>query len=121
MDEARRQWYGKADLTLVLGEIDDPRFHPVVGDIDPERRVAFYARHGTQVVIGPYFQPRLEGEGKKRVYNLLLAVVYGSGKRSVPKVQWRRTAHRLPPGVFRGLRRGQRLAPGRGRGGALAP
>jgi GNAT superfamily N-acetyltransferase len=78
MDEARRQWYGKADLTLVVAEIDDPRFHPVVGDIDPERRVAFYARHGTQIAAGPYFQPRLEGEGKKRVYDMFLAVLYGS-------------------------------------------
>ena len=85
MDEARRRWYGKAGLTLVLGEVDDPRFHRVVGDIDPERRVAFYARHGVQVVIGPYFQPRLEGEGKKRVYNLLLAVVYGSGEAISPE------------------------------------
>lgn len=84
MDEVQRWWYGKADLTLVLAEVEDPRFHPVVGDLDPERRVAFYAGQGAKVVIGPYFQPRLEGEGKKRVYNLLLTVLYGSGGATSP-------------------------------------
>ncbi len=78
LDEAERRWYGKADLTLVVAEIDDPRHHLAAGDIDPERRVAFYARRGAQVVVGPYFQPRLAGEGKKRVYGIFLAVLSGS-------------------------------------------
>jgi hypothetical protein len=77
-DEVGRRWYGKAGLTLVMAEVEDPRHHPVVGDIDPERRVAFYARRGAQIAAGPYFQPRLEGEGKKRVYDLFLTVLYGS-------------------------------------------
>lgn len=78
MDEAQRRWYGKANLTLVIAEIEDPRYHPVVGDNDPERRVAFYARHNAQIAIGPYFQPRLEGPDKKRVYGLFLTILYGS-------------------------------------------
>ena len=77
LTEAGRRWYGKAGLTLVVAEIDDPRYHPAEGDIDPGRRVAFYARHGTQIALGPYFQPRLEGEGKERVYNMFLAVLAG--------------------------------------------
>jgi GNAT superfamily N-acetyltransferase len=75
MDEARRRWYDRPDITLVVAEIEDPRFHPSVGDIDLERRIAFYAAHGTQVIVGPYFQPRLEGEGKNRVYDLFLSVL----------------------------------------------
>jgi GNAT superfamily N-acetyltransferase len=77
LTEAGRHWYGKAGLTLVLAEIDDPRYHPATADIDPRRRVAFYARHGTRIALGPYFQPRLEGEGKKRVYDMFLAVLAG--------------------------------------------
>lgn len=83
LEEARRQWYGKAGLTLVLAEIDDPRYHPASGDIDPGRRVAFYARHGTQIVTGPYFQPRLDGNGKERVYDMFLAVLHGGDQASV--------------------------------------
>ena len=75
LDEARRRWYGKPGLTLVVAEIDDPRYHPPTGEIDAERRVAFSARQGMQLVVGPYFQPRLKGAGKKRVYGLFLAVL----------------------------------------------
>lgn len=78
LDAARRRWYAKPGLTLVLAEIEDPRFHPVVDGVDPERRVAFYARHGVQVVVGPYIQPRVEGEGKKRVYGVFLSVLHGA-------------------------------------------
>jgi GNAT superfamily N-acetyltransferase len=86
LGEARSRWYGKAGLTLVLAEIDDPRFHPAVGDIDPQRRVAFYARLNTQMVLGPYFQPRLE-EGRQRVHGMFLAVLYGGNEGSVPAPQ----------------------------------
>ncbi len=75
---ARQQWYGNASISLVLAEIDDPRCHPVVNGIDPERRVAFYARHDTRLVVGPYFQPRLEGERKQRAYALFLTVLDGA-------------------------------------------
>jgi hypothetical protein len=78
METAEHRWYGKVDL--VVAEIEDPRHHPVVGDIDPKRRVTFYARRGARVVMGPYFQPRLDGEGRKRVYHLFLTVLGGSGE-----------------------------------------
>jgi GNAT superfamily N-acetyltransferase len=86
MDEVRRRWYGKRGLTLVVAEIDDPRHHPAAGAIDPERRVAFYERHEAQVVIGPYFQPRLEGESKGRVYGMFLAVLYDGAASPGPSV-----------------------------------
>src|SRR5262249_11762243 len=87
LEEARRRWFGKAGLTLVLAEIEDPRYHPASGDIDPARRVAFYARHETRLVVGPYFQLRLKGEGKKRTYDMFLAVLHGGDKASVPAPQ----------------------------------
>ena len=94
----------------------------MVGDIDPERRVAFYAGHGTQVVIGPYFQPRLEGAAKKRVYNLLLTVLYGSGGAISPgrSVSAGQLAAFLRE-YFVASGEGSDWPPGRGRGGALAP
>ncbi|BBZ45232.1 GNAT family N-acetyltransferase [Mycobacterium parmense] len=76
--EAEERWYGQVDV--VVAEIEDPRHHPVVGDIDPKRRVTFYARRGARVIVGPYFQPRLGGEGKKRVYHLFLTVLGGRGE-----------------------------------------
>ncbi|MGD0702857.1 MAG: GNAT family N-acetyltransferase [Trebonia sp.] len=84
LDEARRRWYGKPGISLVVAEIDDPRYHPPTGEIDAERRLAFCARHGMQVVIGPYFQPRLKGKGKMRVYGLFLAVLDGSNEATGP-------------------------------------
>jgi len=85
MDEAQRRWYGKVDFTLVVAEVEDPRRHPAVGDIDPKRRAAFYARRDAQVVVGPYFQPRLEGAGKKRVRDLFLTVLSGSSEAISPE------------------------------------
>ncbi len=79
LDAAAQQWFGTADFTLVLAEVEDPRHHPGAGDIDPTRRVNFYARRGARVVLGPYFQPRLGGAGKKRVYDVLLTVLSGCG------------------------------------------
>lgn len=83
LDEARRRWYGEPDITLVVAEIDDPRYHPPAGEVDADRRVAFCGRRGMQVVVGPYFQPRLKGEGKKRVYGLFLAVLASGGGATV--------------------------------------
>jgi GNAT superfamily N-acetyltransferase len=85
MDKAEQWWSGRDDLTLVLAEVEDPRRHPVVGDIDPKRRADFYARRGAQVVVGPYFQPRLEGEGRKRVYDLFLTVLSGNSAATTPE------------------------------------
>ena len=80
MDEAQQRWFGKDGLTLVVAEVEDPRRHPAVGDVDPKRRAQFYARRGAQVVVGPYFQPRLEGAGKKRVYDLFLTILGGNAE-----------------------------------------
>jgi hypothetical protein len=75
INEIRRQWFGNPEYPLVLSEVEDPRHHAVEGGSDPVRRAKLYARQGMQVVVGPYFQPKLEGEGRERVYNLFLTVV----------------------------------------------
>jgi GNAT superfamily N-acetyltransferase len=87
LEEARRRWFGTAGLTLVLAEIEDPRYHPAAGGIDPARRVAFYSRLAAQMVVGPYFQLQLKGEGKKRIYGMFLAVLYGGERASVSAPQ----------------------------------
>ncbi len=88
LDSAAQKWFGTADFTLVLAEVEDPRHHPVAGDIDPTRRVNFYARRGARVVLGPYFQPRLGEAGKKRVYDVFLTVLNsGSAGDSVRAAQ----------------------------------
>jgi GNAT superfamily N-acetyltransferase len=85
MDAAQQRWYAKPGVALVLAEIEDPRRHPPAGDIDPARRAMFYARRGAQVVVGPYFQPKLEGDGKKRVYDLFLTVISGTNDAISPQ------------------------------------
>ena len=85
LDDAQQRWSGKDDLTLVLAEVEDPRRHPAAGDVDPKRRAEFYARRGAQVVVGPYFQPRLEGAGKRRVYDLFLTVLNGNSEAITPE------------------------------------
>jgi hypothetical protein len=85
-DQVRRRWFGERGVKLVVGEIEDPRCHPMVGDISPERRVAFYERQGVQIAVGPYFQPCLS-DGGERVYDLFLTALTDSAsgpQKSVP-------------------------------------
>jgi len=77
-EEAQRRWYKQPGLSLVVAEVEDPRYHAASGGIDPERRVAFYGRLGARIIAGPNFQPRLEGEGRKRVHDLFLTVLHAS-------------------------------------------
>ncbi|MDT7765230.1 MAG: hypothetical protein QOC63_4650 [Mycobacterium sp.] len=71
----RERWFKDPEYTLLLCEVEDPRHHDVVLGGDPVKRAELYARQGMQVIVGPYFQPKLEGKGKTRVYNLFLTVV----------------------------------------------
>jgi GNAT superfamily N-acetyltransferase len=78
MDAAEQRWFGNTNFTLVVAEVEDPRRYPVTEGIDPKRRAQFYGRRGGMVVVGPYFQPRLEGAGKNRVRDLFLTVLDGA-------------------------------------------
>ncbi len=84
LEEAKRRWCATRHYTLVVAEIEDPRHHPVVGDIDPLRRVAFYARRGAMIVVGPYFLPRLR-ESTGRVYDLFLTVLHADEQAIRPR------------------------------------
>ena len=85
MDQVEQRWYEKDDVVLVLAEVEDPRHHAATPDIDPKRRTAFYGRRGAQVIVGPYFQPRLDQEGKERVHNLFLTVLGGNSEAIAPE------------------------------------
>lgn len=74
LGEVRRRWFESGRFTLVVGEVEDPRFYPPAAS-DPEDRVKFYARHDAEFVVGPYFQPRVRPE-ENRVYDLLLMVLH---------------------------------------------
>jgi GNAT superfamily N-acetyltransferase len=76
--EVRKRWFGDPRYPLVLCEVEDPRHHPAVLGSDPVKRAELYARQGMQVVVGPYFQPKLDGTDKTRVYNLFLTVLNAS-------------------------------------------
>jgi GNAT superfamily N-acetyltransferase len=84
MDHVQQKWYEKDDLALVLAEVEDPRHHPVADGIDPKRRAAFYGRRGAQVVVGPYFQPRVDSTAE-RVQNLFLTVLSGNRDAITPE------------------------------------
>jgi hypothetical protein len=85
MGAARQRWYGEPNIDLVVAEIEDPRRYRAGNDIYPEKRVKFYAAGGAQIVVGPYFQPKLEGKGKKRVYGLFLSVLHASSQVISPE------------------------------------
>ena len=84
MDHVEQKWYGKDDLALVVAEVEDPRHHRAAEGIDPKRRAAFYGRRGARVVVGPYFQPRVDS-GSERVQNLFLTVLSGNSDAITPE------------------------------------
>jgi GNAT superfamily N-acetyltransferase len=72
-------WGGKADPSLFVMEVEDPRYFgrdDALGD--PEARVRFYERLGARALPVPYFQPALSPDSH-RVPNLLLMVFGGTG------------------------------------------
>jgi GNAT superfamily N-acetyltransferase len=80
--ETLATWQASLRPSLVLAEIDDPRFHAADADKgDPVARARFYDRTGARLLAMPYFQPSLR-LGSPRVYDMLL-ICYGDGD-SVP-------------------------------------
>lgn len=68
--------------TLVLGEIEDPRFWPVTPTSDPPARLRFWARNGSRLLPLPYVQPALRA-GLGRVRHLLLIALPTPGDDAV--------------------------------------
>lgn len=59
-------------VTVVLGEVEHPRFHPPHPEHgDPVARLRFYGRLGGQILAVPYFQPPIDA-GQEPVYAMLL-------------------------------------------------
>lgn len=58
-------------------EIEDPAVHGDRGWGDPDRRMAFYARHGVIAVDVPFFQPPV-APGQPRVDDIILGVAVSS-------------------------------------------
>jgi GNAT superfamily N-acetyltransferase len=82
-EESQERWFGSEKYDVVLAELDDPRVFPVANGIDPEKRIAFYARLGVRLITAPYFAPCVRPDGE-RVYGMLLTVLGGS-PRALPE------------------------------------
>ncbi|HWJ83971.1 MAG TPA: GNAT family N-acetyltransferase [Cellulomonas sp.] len=60
--------------SLVVGEIEDPRYWSTTPTSDPQARLEFWRKLGCRMLPLPYVQPRL-GPDLERVRHLLLVVV----------------------------------------------
>lgn len=77
------KWQDSLRPSLVLAEIDDPRFHAADIDTgDPDLRLRFWERAGWRLLAMPYFQPSLRA-GSPRAKDMLL-IVFGADDPEVP-------------------------------------
>jgi hypothetical protein len=66
------KWRASWRPSLVLAEIDDPRYHAADADTgDPWARLRWWDRAGSRLLAMPYFQPSL-GAGSPRARDMLL-------------------------------------------------
>ncbi len=65
------QWRAAIRPSLVIAEIEDPRFHQPNTYSDPEARLRLYQRTGSTLLPMPFFQPSLR-PGVPRVFDMLL-------------------------------------------------
>lgn len=65
--------------SVVLAEIEDPRFYRQTADNDPAARLRFYHRRGARLLPLAYMQPSLR-PGSPRVDNLLLISIAAPGE-----------------------------------------
>lgn len=73
IEESISRWSSRFVPLLIVGEVEDPRFHPATVYGDPVARLRFYADLGGTILSVPYFQPALR-EDLDRVRNLFLMV-----------------------------------------------
>jgi GNAT superfamily N-acetyltransferase len=74
---AVRAWSEGLAPSLIIGEVEDPRYYQNTGYGDPVRRVALYEGGGARSLPVNYFQPALR-PGASRVPHLLLMVSGGT-------------------------------------------
>ncbi len=65
------RWRARAHPSLIVAEIEDPRFHHATSYGDPVARLRLYVRTGARLMPMPYFQPVLR-PGLRRVADMLL-------------------------------------------------
>jgi GNAT superfamily N-acetyltransferase len=68
------RWRAAIRPSLVIAEIEDPRFHQPNTYGDPEARLRLYRRTGSALLPIPFFQPSLR-PGLPRVFDMLLICV----------------------------------------------
>jgi GNAT superfamily N-acetyltransferase len=77
------RWQDSLRPSLVIAEIDDPRFHATDIDTgDPASRLRFWERAGWRLLAMPYFQPSLRA-GSPRARDMLL-ITFGIDGHEVP-------------------------------------
>jgi GNAT superfamily N-acetyltransferase len=81
-ETSRDRWFADGQFEAVVAEVDDPRFFPDTGDISPDRRVAFYNSIDSELIVGPYFQPRIHLDAQ-RVYHMMLVLIHGTPRALV--------------------------------------
>jgi GNAT superfamily N-acetyltransferase len=81
--EMLQKWQASLQPSLVVAEIDDPRFHHPDDDTgDPGARLRFWDRAGARLLAMPYFQPSLRS-GSPRARDMLL-IACGAAGDAVP-------------------------------------
>lgn len=74
LDHAVSKWLSQFHPALIVGEVEDPRFHvgsPATGD--PQARLRFYLRHGARVIDTPFVMPLVAADAERVDHMLLLA------------------------------------------------
>ncbi|WP_250279994.1 GNAT family N-acetyltransferase [Frankia sp. Cppng1_Ct_nod] len=78
LTEVIPQWRAAVLPSIVLAEIEDPRFHEPSSYGDPGARLRLYQRTGAALLPMPFFQPSLR-PGLSRVFDMLLICLDESG------------------------------------------
>jgi GNAT superfamily N-acetyltransferase len=76
LTEAVRAWTAEFEPLLIVGEVEDPRYHHDTEFGDASARVRLYERLGARALPLPYAQPALKPNGR-RVPHLMLMVFAG--------------------------------------------
>lgn len=82
LGRARDVW-AEGGLALALGEVHDPRVHASTDREQPEARLSFYERNGSELIWLPWLQPALASVSE-RVDGMLLLAFHRSGWAAGP-------------------------------------
>src|SRR5690606_37003340 len=77
LEELRHVW-DEAGVRLALGEVHDPRSYPETPGERADARLAFYHRHGAELLDLPWIQPRLAPHLTRVPHMLLISLHRGA-------------------------------------------